>query len=95
MADGDVTIRIEQALVESAKAAAASRGVGLDDFVREAIAEHIRSEAEMSDDADPRIDELIAREAARTGATMRWADIEPWVRAWGSKEEPPPPQWRK
>jgi hypothetical protein len=53
------------------------------------------AELEWSDDPAPRIDQQIADEALRTGQTMPWEAIRPWLLSWGKPDELPPPKWPK
>ena len=64
-------------------------------FVRDALAYHIVADIEWSDDPDPAIDQQIAEEALRTGQTISWEEIRPWLLSWGKPHELPPPKWRK
>jgi len=95
MADGGLTIELDEELAESVRAAAAAKGVAFDMFVRDALEAHIFAGLEWSDDPDWAIDEKILEHAIRTGDTMPWEEIEPWVRSWGTPNELPPPKWRK
>ena len=95
MADDGFTVRIDDDLADDVKAAAAAKGVSVEIFVRDALAYHVSLEMEWSDDPDWAIDELILEQAIRTGATIPFEDVEPWLKSWGTAEESPPPKWRK
>ena len=95
MADGGLTLAIDEELAESVRAAAAKKGIPVERFVRDALAHHIYAEMEWSDDPDPAIDQLIADEAIRSGQTIPWQEVEPWLRSLGKPDELPPPKWRK
>jgi hypothetical protein len=95
MADDGFMVQIDEDLAESVKTAAAAKGIPVEMFVRDALAFHIFAEAEWSEDPDPAIDEQIFDNAVRTGATIPWEEIAPWVRSWGTVNELPPPKWRK
>ena len=56
---------------------------------------HLFAEVEWSDDPDWMIDEKILEHALRTGSTIPWEDVEPWLRSWGKPDELPRPKWRK
>jgi len=94
MADG-FTIQVDDDLAESVKAAAAAKGVPVQTFVRDALAHHLFTEIEWSEDPDPAIDQQIVEHALRTGETIPWENLKPWVRSWGTADEAPPPKWRK
>jgi predicted transcriptional regulator len=95
MADDGFTVRIDEDLAESVRVAAAAKGVPVEIFVRDALTVHISADAEGLDDPDPAIDQQILENAIRTGATMPWEDVAPWVRSWGTADESPPPKWRR
>ena len=85
MADGSLTLEIEidEELAESVRAAAERKGIPVEMFVRDALAFHIFAEVEWSNDPDPAIDQQIAEEALRTGRTISWEEIRPWLQSWG------------
>jgi predicted transcriptional regulator len=95
MADGGLTLQIDEDLAESVRAAAAKKGIPVEMFVRDALAFHVFADIEWSNDPDPVIDQRIAEEALRTGRTIPWEEIEPWLRSWGTPIESPPPKWRR
>ncbi len=95
MADGGLKLEIEETLAESVRAAAAKQGIPVEMFVRDALAHHIFADVEWSEDLDPSIDGQIADEALRSGQTISWEEIEPWLRSWGKPDELPPPKWPK
>jgi hypothetical protein len=95
MADDGLHIQLDGELADGVKAAAAASGVPVEEYVRDAIARKLWAEIEWSDDPDPRIDELIVAEALRTGNTIPWSEIRPWVESWGKPDELPPPRWRR
>jgi predicted transcriptional regulator len=94
MADGGLKLEIDEELAESVRAAAEKKGIPVEMFIRDALAHHIFAEVEWSEDPDPAIDQRIADEAFRTGHTIPWEEIEPWVRSWGKPDELPPPKWQ-
>ena len=95
MADGGLTLEIDEDLAESVRAAAAKKGIPVEMFVRDALAFHIFADVEWSDDPDWSIDLKILEEALRTGQTIPWEEIRPWLLSWGKPDELPPPKWRK
>jgi predicted transcriptional regulator len=95
MADDGFSVRIDDDLAEELRAAAEARGVPVETYVRETLAERLFSEVEWSDDPDPRIDERIIDDTVRRGTTIPWDEIRPWVESWGKPSELPPPRWRK
>jgi hypothetical protein len=94
MADGFM-IEIDADLAQTVRSAAAAQGVAVEAFVREALAAHLLDGLNLSDNRDPAIDEAIAAEAARSGDTMPWESLKPWVESWGQVAEAPPPKWRE
>ena len=95
MADGGLKIELDGRLADGLKAAAAPKGVPVEQFVREVLAEQLFSDVEWSDDADSAIDVEIAQHAIRTGSAIPWSDLRPWVESWGKPGELPPPRWRR
>ena len=95
MADGGLTIELDGDLADDLKVAAESKGVPVEQFVRDALADQLFSQVEWSHDLDPAIDEKIAEHALRTGSAIPWAEVRPWVESWGKPGELPPPRWRK
>ncbi len=96
MADGALTIEIDEALAERLASAAASKGVDVDRFVRDALASHLDSTSSTSiggwnDDPDPAIDEAIAQEAERTGDLVPANEVVAWMRSWFTPDELPIP----
>ncbi len=95
MADDGFTVQIDDDLAEGVRAAAAARGVPVEVFVRDALTYLVSSEFEWSDDLDPAIDDQIADDAIRTGDTLPFEAVRPWLRSWGKADELPPPKWPK
>ena len=94
MADDGFSVRIDDDLAEGVRAAAAAKGVTVEVFVRDALTLLVSAESEWSDDLDPAIDDRIAEDAIRTGETMPFEAVRPWLRSWGKPGELPPPKWR-
>jgi predicted transcriptional regulator len=95
MADGGLSVRIDEDLADELRAAAEARGVPIETYVRDAVARRLFSDIEWLDDPDPRIDERIIDEAVRRGTLIPWDEMRPWVESWGKPDELPPPRWRK
>ncbi|HEY2710640.1 MAG TPA: ribbon-helix-helix protein, CopG family [Caulobacteraceae bacterium] len=95
MADGGLSVQIDDDLADEVRAAAAASGVPVEVFVRDAVAHRLSAAIDWSDDPDPRIDERIIDEALSRGDTIPWDEIRPWVESWGKPGELPPPRWRK
>ena len=95
MAEDGFTVRIDDDLAEEVRAAAAARGVAVEMFVRDALISQLSADFEWSDDPDPAIDKRIAEEAIRTGDTILFEVVRPWLQSWGKADESPPPKWPK
>jgi predicted transcriptional regulator len=91
--DGGLTVEIVGDLAEDVRRWAAAKGVPVEMFVRDALASHAFAEMEWSDDPDPSIDDRIADEAIRTGNTIPFEAVRPWLESWGKPDELPPPKW--
>ena len=95
MADGGLSIELDDELADSVRAAAAKKGIPVEMFIRDALTHHMFAEVEWSDDPDWAIDQQIAEEALRTGEATPWEDVKAWLLSWGTPDELPPPKWRK
>jgi predicted transcriptional regulator len=91
MADGALTIELEDDLADQVKNAAAARGVSFAMFFRDALANHLVGEMIWTDDPDPAIDADIAEEASRTGECGPVDDVVAWMRSWFTPGELPMP----
>jgi len=88
MADGGLTVQIDDDLAADVKAAAEAMGVSVDFYVRKTLACRGR---DWSNDPDPAIDEAIADEAAHTGDLVPAEDVVAWMRSWFTDREQPMP----
>jgi predicted transcriptional regulator len=95
MADGGLTVQIDDDIADDVKAAALALGVPVDVYVRDAVAHRLLRDDQWSDDPDPRIDERIIEQALARGDTIPWSEVRPWVESWGKPDEAPPPRWRQ
>jgi predicted transcriptional regulator len=91
MADGALTIEIDEPLAERLASAAASKGVAVETFVRDALASHLDQDWVWNDDPDPAVDEAIAQEAKRTGDLVPANEVVAWMRSWFTPNELPLP----
>ncbi len=91
MADGALTIEIQEPLAERLASAAASQGVAVETFVRNALASHLDRDPDWNDDPDPAIDEAIAEAAERTGDLVPAKEVAAWMRSWFKPDELPMP----
>jgi len=88
MADGGLTVQIDEHLAADVKAAAEAMGVSVDFYVRKTLACRGR---DWSNDPDPAIDEAIADEAWRTGNSVPLGEVVAWMRSWFTDSELPMP----
>jgi len=75
MADGDLTLKIDQALAERLKAAADAAGESLDDYVRHAL--EVFGAGDW-DEIDRICDQTVAE-----GDGVPFEGLRPWLRSWG------------
>jgi predicted transcriptional regulator len=91
MPDGALTIEIDEPLAERLASAAASKGVAVETFIREALASHLDLDWGWNDDPNPAVDEAIAQEAERTGNLVPARDVVAWIHSWLTPDELPMP----
>jgi predicted transcriptional regulator len=91
MADGALTIEIQEPLAERLASAAASKGVAVETFVRDALARHLDGDLGWNDDPDPAIDDAIAQAAERSGDVVPAKEVVAWMRSWFKPDELPMP----
>ena len=85
MADGDVTLRIDEALADRLRLAAEAAGQSLEAYARQAL--EAFSNADDWDEVDRICDETIAR-----GDGVPLDEVRPWLKGWGKPEGPPRPR---
>ncbi len=93
MADGEITLKIDDALAERLQAVSASLGKSVDDYVRQLLDAYTGLDPRKKDDAYWDEIERICDETERDGG-IPLEDIERWMRSWGTKTELPPPEPR-
>jgi hypothetical protein len=87
MADDGFTVRIDDELAGDVRAAAAAKGVPVEMFVRDVLADHLQADMEWSDDPDPAIDERIARDTLRRGDGIPWEQYRERFKSFGRRPE--------
>lgn len=83
MADGGLTLQIDEALAERLKARAEAVGQSVEDFALRLLEE----DAAIWDEVDAICDATIAND---DGIPLE--DLEPWMRGWGKSDGPSPPR---
>ena len=83
MADGGLTLQIDEALAERLKARAEAAGQSVEDFALRLLEE----DAAIWDEVDAICDATIAND---DGIPLE--DLEPWMRGWGKSDGPSPPR---
>jgi plasmid stability protein len=83
MADGGMTLTIDEALAERLKARAEAAGQSVEDFARRLLEE----DAAIWDEVDAICDATIAN-----GDGVPLEELEPWMRGWGKSDGPSPPR---
>ncbi len=91
MADGTITVELDEDLAIQVKAAASAQGIPVSMFVRDALAFHVGDDTILGDDPDPAIDEAIIEDALRTGETIPCEEIIAWMQSWFKPDELPMP----
>ena len=83
MADGGLTLKIDDDLAERLKAAAEAAGESIDSYAR-----HVLEAA-----ADPETDweeiDRIAEETVAKGNGIPWEDVKEWMQNWDGKTRAP------
>jgi hypothetical protein len=89
MADGGLTVNIDETLAARIRAAAEAAGVSPDALVSEMVARQLFSDADYDwdDDRDPAIDYQIAEAAARDGDLTPVGEVVSWMRSWFPSDE--------
>uniref|UniRef100_B0SZ67 Transcriptional regulator, CopG family n=1 Tax=Caulobacter sp. (strain K31) TaxID=366602 RepID=B0SZ67_CAUSK len=93
MADGEITLKIDDALAERLQVVSASLGKSVDDYVRQLLDAYTGLDPRKQDDAYWDEIERICDETERDGG-IPLEDIERWMRSWGTKAKLPPPEPR-
>jgi hypothetical protein len=83
MADGGLTLQIDEALAERLKARAEAVGQSVEDFALRLLEE----DAAIWDEVDAICDATIAND---DGIPLE--DLESWMRGWGKSDGPSPPR---
>jgi predicted transcriptional regulator len=83
MADGGLTLNIDEALAERLKVAAKAAGESIDDYARHALEAFAETPAEWEE-----IDR-IANEAEAKGDDVPWEDVKEWMQSWDGKTKIP------
>ncbi|MDB5429161.1 MAG: hypothetical protein JWP35_277 [Caulobacter sp.] len=95
MADGGMTLNIDEALAAKLKAAAASAGESVEDYARHALEVFADEQRDGVDPYDPaylRALEKIAQDTVDQGTGVPLAEVRRWVESWGSEHELPTPK---
>ncbi len=94
MADGGLTLKIDQALAESLRARAEAVGQSVEDYAY-SVLEHGFVERPGFEDNEAHWKDVrrIADETLRDGG-IPLEDVERWVASWDTDDELPPPEPR-
>jgi predicted transcriptional regulator len=93
MADGGMTVNIDEALAARVRAAAKAAGVSVETLVAEMLARQLFSYGDYDWDADlnPQVDLEVAEAAERDGDFVPSDEAVRWMRSWFSTDETSPP----
>lgn len=83
MADGEITLKIDEALAERLRARAAAAGRSVEDFALRLLEE----DAAIWEEVDAICDATIAND---DGIPLE--ELESWMRGWGKSDGPSPPR---
>jgi predicted transcriptional regulator len=83
MADGGLTLKIDEELAERLKVAAEAAGESVDDYARHAL------EAFAEAPADWEEIDRIAEETVAKGDGIPWEEVKAWMQSWDGKTRVP------
>jgi predicted transcriptional regulator len=103
MADGELTLKLDQALEQRLREMAADEGVTSEELAVQIIAEQLSNRRPgLSEDVttgwigpDLEADRAALDEFQRTRMGVPWEEVEAWMMSWGTDNPLPKPQVRK